>query len=313
MVYLGKYGTPESKAEFSRLVAELGVSAAPEAVVGNADITIESFILAFWKHAEQHYRRPDGTKTQEISEYRQAFKPLRRLYGPKLAKDFGPLALKAVRKKMVEAGWARSLINRRIGRIRRAFKWAASEQLVPDAVYQSLNTVAGLQKGRADAPETEPVKPVVWRHVRATMPFLRPNIIGMIRVQRLTGMRPGEVCCLRPADIDTSKRVWVFRPPYSKMSYKGQEREVMIGPRAQAVLRAFAPDSPTDYYFSPRRSVEQFHAERAAKRKTPRYASHMKRDTSGRKEESEARGEVHIGELRLRHPQGDRAGQLATD
>ncbi len=278
-IYLGKYGARESRAEFARIVAELDVSTAPEAVTGAADCTVETLILAFWKHAEQHYRRPDGTKTNEISEYRQSFKPLRRLYGPKLAKDFGPLALKAVRREMVKAGWARSLINRRVGRIRRAFKWAASEQLVPDAVYHSLGTVAGLQRGRAEAPETEPVKPVAWRHVRATLPHLGPTIVGMVRVQRLTGMRPGEVCCLRPADIDTSKRVWVFRPPYSKMSYKGQQREVMIGPRAQAVLRAFAPDDPNDYYFSPRRAVEQFHAERTINRKPPRYPSDARNRT----------------------------------
>jgi hypothetical protein len=35
-------------------------------------------------------------------------------------------------------------------------------------------------------------------------------------------------------------------------------------PASRAVLKQFVPEKPTDYYFSPRASVEQFHAERAA-------------------------------------------------
>jgi site-specific recombinase XerC len=47
-------------------------------------------------------------------------------------------------------------------------------------------------------------------------------------------------------------------------------------------LAAFAPDCPTDYYFSPRRSVERFHARRGADRMTPKYASHMARNQTKR-------------------------------
>jgi integrase len=181
---------------------------------------------------------------------------------------------------MVKKKWSRKVINQRIGRIRRAFKWAASEQLVPVAVHQALGTVAGLQKGRAEAPETEPVGPVAWDTVQATLPFLRPHVAAMVLVLWYTGARPGEVCLLRPTDIDTSGAVWAFRPRYSKMSYTGRQRVVMIGPRAQAVLKQFTPTKPTDYYFSPKASVAQFHAERGKNRKTPRYPSHMKRNAT---------------------------------
>lgn len=275
-VYLGVYSSPESRAEYGRLVAELATSAA--AVPGGfpdlgRDRTVDEVLLAFWGHAEKHYRRPDDTPTYEISEYRQTFRVLRSLYGHTRAADFGPLALKAVRRAMVGKGWSRKLINQRVGRVKRAFKWAASEELVPAAVPHALATVAGFQRGRGDAPETEPVGPVAWEHVAATLPFLRPSVRAMIEVQWLTGMRPGEVCALRPADICTTDAVWVFRPPYSKMSYQGRARAVMIGPKAQAVLAPFAPAAPTDFYFSPRASVEQFHAARAAARKTPKPPS----------------------------------------
>ena len=76
--------------------------------------------------------------------------------------------------------------------------------------------------------------------------------------------------------------MWVFRPPYSKMSHKGRSRVVAIGPKAQAVLAPFTPASATDFYFSPRDSVAQFHAERTANRKTPKYLSHMTRNAAVR-------------------------------
>jgi integrase len=91
-------------------------------------------------------------------------------------------------------------------------------------------------------------------------------------------MRPNEVCALRPCDIDASGAVWLFRPAYHKLAYQGRNRVVAIGPRAQAVLKQFTPAKPTDYYFSPRASVEQFHRERSASRKTPKYASHLRRN-----------------------------------
>ena len=278
-VYLGLHNSPESRAEYGRLIAEL--AAGPPAALdrGRADLpTVDQVMLLFWAHVERHHRRPDGTPTQEVSEYRQTLRVLQALYGHTRARDFGPLALKAVRVEMVDKGWARKVVNARVGRLRRAFKWCASEQLVPAAVHQSLATVAGLQRGRGDAPETEPVGPVAWEHVERTLPHLRPAVAAMVRVQWLTGMRPGEVCALRPADLDAAGPVWVFRPPYSKMSYAGRKRVVMIGPRAQAVLAPFAPADPNAYFFSPAASVAQFHAERAAARKTPRYASHMKRN-----------------------------------
>ncbi len=284
-VTLGKYGTPESRAEFARIIAELNAAPSPaSAVIGGAapTLTVDQVLLAFWKHAEQHYRRPDGTPTQEISEYRQAFKVLRPLYGHTPASGFGPLALKAVRGGMVAKGWARTLVNRRVGRIRRAFKWAASEQLVPVAVHQSLGTVAGLQQGRSKAPEMVPVEPVAWEHVARTLPFLRPHVAAMVQVQWLTGMRPGEVCDLRPADIDRTGPVWIYKPGYYKLSYQGGKRVIVLGPRAQAILTAFAPPSPDGHYFSPRESVEQFHAERGRNRKTPKYKSHMARNVAKR-------------------------------
>jgi integrase len=104
----------------------------------------------------------------------------------------------------------------------------------------------------------------------------------MIELQLLTGMRPGEVVRLRPADIDSSGPVWVYRPPYHKNAHKGKSRAVAIDPRAQALLKPFTPADAAAYYFNPRAEVERLHAERTKQRKTPRYPSHMIRNAAKR-------------------------------
>lgn len=180
-------------------------------------------------------------------------------------------------------------MNRRAGRVRRVFKWAVTEELVPPAIYQALCSVEGFRKGRCDLPEPEPVGPVANADVRATLPHLPPAVRAMVEVQRLTGMRPGEVCRLRPCDIDRAGGVWVFRLSYHKLSHAGKDRAVPIGPRAQAVLAPFAPADASGYYFSPAATVADQLAKRSAARKTPRYKSHVARNAKKRKGEGRKR------------------------
>lgn len=283
-VYLGAYDSPESRAEYARLLQELAVQAGPkpaDAPIGTrAALTVAEMLLAFWRHAQQHYRHPDGTPTSEIHSYRVAIRATRELYGHTLANEFGPLALKAIRKRLIDAGLSRPVINGRVARVRAMFKWGVSEELVPETVYRALATVAGLQKGRTEAPEPPPVRPVAEAVVEATLPHLRPVVRAMVQVQLLTGMRPGEVCRLRPADVDTTAAVWVYRPERHKNAHRGKARAVAVGPKAQAILAEFTPADPGGYYFSPRQAVADQLAERSEKRVTKRWPSHMRRNAA---------------------------------
>jgi integrase len=277
-VYLGVYNSNESRAEYARLVAELATGASAEAVVNQpATPTVDEMLLAWWMWAENHYRREDGSQTNQLVEYKYTLKPLRKLYGHTKAKDFGPLALKTVREKMIEAQWCRNQINSRVGKIKRVFRWAASEQLIPVEVYTALATVAGLQRGRTRAPESEPIGPVDPAHVDATLPYLNRHVAGLVTFQRFTGCRPGEAVLLRRCDIDTSREVWFFTPATHKTKHKGKSRTIAIGPRAQALLAQFTTADHQAYLFDPRRAVEEHQRQRAANRRTPLYPSSIRR------------------------------------
>ena len=102
-VLLGKFGTKESRVAYASAIAEwedAGRGLPPKA--STAGVTINELALAFLRHAEQHYRRADGTCTSEVAEYRRGLRPLVHLYGHTPATALGPLCFKAARKLMVE-------------------------------------------------------------------------------------------------------------------------------------------------------------------------------------------------------------------
>ncbi|MCE9566558.1 MAG: tyrosine-type recombinase/integrase [Planctomycetes bacterium] len=243
-VLLGKYGSPESQAEYRRLLAELEVAGAATvaARAGGSDRTVGEVMVAFLEWAQTYYKTHDGTQTSELSSIKRALKPLKDLYASTLATEFGPRALAVVRDQMVKAKLCRTLINKRVDRVKRMFKWATAEELVPVAVYQSLRTLAGLKRGRTEAHEPEPIKPVDPTHVAATLPHLNRHVRAMVELQTLSGMRPGEVCKMTLAEVDRSREVWVYRPGKHKTAHHGKTRAIHLGPKARAVLLAFLTD-----------------------------------------------------------------------
>ena len=88
---------------------------------------------------------------------------------------------------------SRKYVNKQIEHIKRMFKWAVSEELIPVAIHQALTTVTGLRKNRTPAKESEPIKPVDDAVVEQTLPWLSNVVADMVRIQRLTGCRPGEI------------------------------------------------------------------------------------------------------------------------
>ncbi len=230
--WLGLYGSDSSHAEYNRVLAEwrtVGKRLSGEAPA--SDMTVNELILKLWPRIEEHYRHPDETPTSEVDAFRLSLRPLKELYGHTIAAEFGPLALKAVRLKMMETtvpdrkkkhqgrkaegGLVRRLINHRINRIKRLFKWAVSDELVPSSVYHGFQAVDALKQGRSKAREHKPVLPVPDDVIEKTLGYLNPHVRGMVQMQRLTGMRPGEVCRLRRADLDMSGEIWLYRPKWS--------------------------------------------------------------------------------------------------
>ena len=266
VVYVGRYGTDESKAEYGRLVAELAVTPSP--LPGDAgDLTVVELIAAYLDFAEGYYRK-NGQPTRSLEQIRLAMRPLRELYGAEAAAEFSPLRLLAIQEKLAAARHTRSYVNKQIGAIKRLFKWGVSRELVPSALQTALSTIEGLRMGRSPARESRLVLPVEQELVDATLPHLPPVVADMVRFQRLTGARPGEVRQLRPCDLDRSGVVWEYRPASHKTEHQGRQRVVYIGPRAQQVLLPYLLRDPQANCFSPAESEEKRHEDQRKRRRT---------------------------------------------
>lgn len=275
-VYLGRYGTADSHEEYRRVLAEFNANGG-RLLPKTADITVVEVCAAFGDHAKAKYRRPDGTPTGEAANFDCVLRldgPLCSLYGRTPAAAFDRPALKAVRADMIRRNWTRKSINGKVNRIRRVFKWAALEGLVPDDVPARLKLLESLRRGQAI--ESDPVEAVPMKHVEQVLPHLPPTVTTMIRVQLLTGMRPGELVAMTTGQIDRSGDVWRYRPAQHKTAHHGKERVIYIGPEAQSLITPYLKLDPDAPLFSPRRAMQERNAERAAKRKTKVYPSEAK-------------------------------------
>jgi integrase len=288
-ILLGKYGSRESQAEYARIIAEwqAGGRRLPPEEEAKPDLTVNELALAFLRHAEQHYRHPDGTPTSEMAGVKASLRPLLALYGHTPATAFGPLALRSVRQKMIE-GYAhakfgpqpalcRRVCNQRTARIVRMFKWAVSHELIPETVHRALATVQGLQRGRSEARETEPIQPVSLELVEDTLPHLLPTVADLLSLQLLTGARSGEICVMRGCDIDMSGSVWLYQPYRHKTEYRGKGRVIVLGPRAQEIVKRYLKANVEAYLFSPREAMQAWRETLRRQRKSRVQPSQVNR------------------------------------
>jgi integrase len=286
-VYLGPYGSPESKDAYDKAVAEWlarGRSAPPPpGQPPSAELTVSEVILAFLKHADQHYRSPSGEPTPEVDNLKDAMRLLRKLYGKTPARDFGPLSLIAVRDEMVRSKTlARGTINARVGRIRRLFRWAASSELIPATIPAALATVDALKRGRTAAHEAEPVKPAPPGDVETALPFMSRPVAAMVRLQMLIGCRPGEIVLMRGCDLTPEPEVWEYRPGRHKNAWRGTGRVIVLGPLAVALVREFLRPDTEEYLFRPKAAEADRQAEQRRNRKTPMTPSQRARRRKAR-------------------------------
>lgn len=292
--YLGRHGSQESIDQYDRLIGEWIARGRPRGVEpdagDNGPLTVNQVIAGFWAFAVATYpdplKRPEGRQPGgELGNYWSVLRPLRRLYGETPAADFGPLRLKALRDQMTrphtakdevtgevrkELGWCRNTANRQMSRIKRVFKWAVESELLPGEVYSRLSAVSGLQRGRSSARETEPVRPAPEAYVEAAIAYLHRRLQAMVRIQLLTGMRPGEVCAMKTGEIEMAGDVWVYRPASHKTAHHGHTREISIGPEARKVLAPFLKTDLQAFIFSPAEAEAERLEEKRRARTTPR-------------------------------------------
>lgn len=102
-------------------------------------------------------------------------------------------------------------INEQIRAVWSIFKHGVSAEWIEWETYHKLTTLEPLKRGQTTAREQQPRDPALLSHMAATVAELTPPLAAMIRIQLATGMRSGEVCRIRPCDIDQTGEEWIDR------------------------------------------------------------------------------------------------------
>ncbi len=266
---------------YQRVLAEVWARDGAPPLPDIHEITVEEVAAAYWTQAKKKYRK-HGRQTSEIGNIKCALRPLRELFGDIRAEEFGPMRLQALREHIARTNnLSRGTVNRRISRIKYMFKWAKNNEIVPGSVYDAIRDVEGLRHGEGNVREPERIQPVPDAVVQATLPYLPETVADMVRFQRLTGCRPGEVCILRPIDVDRTGEVWTYRPWTHKTEHHERDRVILIGPKAQAVLAKYLLRGGETYCFVPAEQRRKQFAEQREHVKHPERDRRRRRANSG--------------------------------
>ncbi len=237
--YLGPWMSPESRLKYERLITQfLTGEPAPLPEATPDDCTIAELCVMYLRWAETHYQK-DGAFTSELMNVKRAIRCLRECYAALPAKEFSPLKLKACRERLIADGLCRISVTRYQSIITRIIAYGVEQEMVPGETWYAIKAVKPLQANRSDARETEPIGPVSDADVEATLPYLAEPYRTMVKLQDVTGMRPGEMSSMTPDQIDRSEAVWLYRPHSHKTQHHNKERLIPIGARGRLLLAPF--------------------------------------------------------------------------
>jgi hypothetical protein len=92
--------------------------------------------------------------------------------------------------------------------------------------------------------------------VEATLPHLPAPVAAMVRLQLLAGMGTEETLAMRTVGIIVRDKVWSYYPSRLVRLESDHLPEVLLGPKAQEVIRPFYDDTaPSEYIFRPARKT----------------------------------------------------------
>lgn len=256
MVYLGVYDTPESREAYDREILQWRRQ---NDTSGKHSTTVGQLALAFQNLADSFYVDENGKPTGEANNYRKSLRLLVKMFRSVPCSEFGPVKLKKVRAEL-EKVHVRTQVNKSVSRIKTAFRWGVENEMVPAEIVMALDCVKGLRQGRCQAKESEPILPVPDVDFEASLKCMTKNVSTICQLLVLTGARVSEIRTMRVGDIDTSGNVWLMRLGSHKNAWRGKDRTIFIGPKAQTLLMPFIADAVQSdlIVFRPREENEPY-------------------------------------------------------
>ena len=252
--YFGTYGSPEAEAKYRDWLKLVLTGYVPPS---GAKMHVIDLVDRYLAHCEAEW----GRESTEFNLIFQACDRLLTIAANKPITELGPLLLKAYCDRMLTEtyqkgkspakAYSSTYLSKCVSRIKRMVHWGAQQEIVPPEVYEKVKLFEIPRSTRKQARETAPVQPVPWTVVRATLAHLHSPIDTMVQVQFWCGMRPQDVCNLRPEDIERSGDVWMYEPHEHKNTHRGLGLMKAIPPSIQRLLSPFLSVPRDQYLFRP--------------------------------------------------------------
>lgn len=250
--YLGPIGSVEAKTRYVELLTQLMQQQAqtqtpPQPKPSKAQTPLLLWrtvaeVVALWDaYAQDRY----GASGKEAAQFRYSLAPMVEAHAATPVDRFGVRQLDEVRELMIAKGWQREVIGRRMVRVRTMWRWAEVKGHVPPGSWAALSALPAVAANDRRVRRSRPRKAVDWATLaKVCRAIENRQVRAIMLVLWYTGARPSEVRTLKVGDIDRSGEVWTAAITDHKNAWRGQERTIAIGPKAQAVLRPYLEGKP---------------------------------------------------------------------
>lgn len=286
-LYCGRWGLKETTATYKRLLGEWLAAGCRLPVEPDA-ITILECADIYTDYINEIYQNSRSTR-ERVHNVMQL---LIEKYGRMEASKFTAIHLRALREELINPvndpdrkKKRRPLvvksINERCDIIVKMFRYLASMDMIPPTPAQKCAMLDHLKASHPGVKVSKQVEPVPRADVEKTIVYLNRSTAAIVKLMLLTGARPGEICCLRQCDFNTTGDMWKVTLKQHKTAHKGKVRTLVFGKEAQEILRPFfllrKPDEPL---FSPKDHWEERHENATTPRRvnqadTPRISDRV--------------------------------------
>ena len=221
---------------------------------GGPVFTVNELCDRWCAHAKSYY-----SESKEAIDSARGLRLFRDMFGKRPVETLTHPDMIEYRNALAAKGYVRTTVNKYLGYAKRMFTWALDERIVSAQVKAETTAISPLKPHRGNVKEGKSVTAVPDETVKLTCKELFLPLADMVRVHRLCGARPDEVCQLAWPDIERRGKVWVFRPGKHKNAHRMIPRAIVLGPKAQAILKKYEGDG---YVFSPRQTAGRNVSER---------------------------------------------------
>jgi len=271
-IRLGRTGTPEADDNFRKI--QIQVLTDPTYLSPKPQqVTVDCLCFAYLEYAEEH-------DPGHFGSIKTAVGILIQHYAGQPVDVLDTRHFLFLQAQFVKHGVSRKYCNALMGFIRAMLKWGVLRKLVPHQVYFEAKLVPALKEGKTRAYENPEREAVPDEVVQRTLPFMSPTVSAMVQIQRMTGMRPSEICKMTAGAIDKTRdpELWYYIPRHKTEAHIGK-KPIPLGKPEQRLIEPYLVNKkPSEAVFSPRTAMQEWHTERRANRKTKITPSQMERD-----------------------------------